>query len=268
MIAVEEATGEIQPWNDGNAASQIIRERFQARLNPELLFSLFGHGFIVNPELDGARTIGQLENRDGWYRVFDVGTEDDMNDTEAALRLLAEEEVVGEIVSSNIFFIGTQEERQPWINGAGTEVGNMVSNEAWDEVRVGHLHEDLGLPLSHKLPRVLPMTLVCSRKPLVMQSDQSDNAIENPQSATAVKEQEKLRFKPKVRLCVCGNFEEVHPEMKDANAAETVPIEILRLIASLLAMNPGWSALSLDICAAFRGIDEAPSGIDQARVDS
>ena len=45
------------------------------------------------------------------------------------------------------------EERQPWINGAGTEVGNMVSNEPWDEVRVGHLHEDLGLPLSHKLPR-------------------------------------------------------------------------------------------------------------------
>ena len=39
--------------------------------------------------------------------------------------------------------------------------------------------------------------------------------------------------------------------MKDANAAETVPIETLRLIASLLAMNPGWSALSLDICAAF-----------------
>ena len=170
------------------------------------------------------------------------------------MRLLAEEEVVGEIVSCHIFFIGTQEERQPWINGAGTEVDKMVSNEAWDEVRVGPLHEDLGLPLSHKLPRVLPMTLVCSRKPLVMQSDQSDNAepIENPQSATAVKEQEKLRFKPKVVcVCVCGNFEEVHPEMKDANAAETVPIETLRLIASLLAMNPGWSALSLDICAAF-----------------
>ena len=121
------------------------------------------------------------------------------------MRLLAEEEVVGEIVSCHIFFIGTQEERQPWINGAGTEVDKMVSNEAWDEVRVGPLHEDLGLPLSHKLPRVLPMTLVCSRKPLVMQSDQSDNAqpIENPQSATAVKEQEKLRFKPKV-VCVCA----------------------------------------------------------------
>ena len=45
MITVEKATGEVQPWNDGNAASQIIRERFKAHLNPELLFSLFGHGF-------------------------------------------------------------------------------------------------------------------------------------------------------------------------------------------------------------------------------
>ena len=29
MISVEESVGEIQPWNDGNTASEIIRERFK-----------------------------------------------------------------------------------------------------------------------------------------------------------------------------------------------------------------------------------------------
>ena len=52
MISVEESVGEIQPWNDGNTASEIIRERFKKQLVPEAekhLFGLFGHGFLVTP---------------------------------------------------------------------------------------------------------------------------------------------------------------------------------------------------------------------------
>ena len=52
MITVEESVGEIQPWNDGNTASEIIRERFRKHLVPEAekhLFGLFGHGFLVTP---------------------------------------------------------------------------------------------------------------------------------------------------------------------------------------------------------------------------
>ena len=53
MITVEESMGETQPWNDGNAASEIIRERLRKHLVPEMerqLFGLFGHGFMVVPE--------------------------------------------------------------------------------------------------------------------------------------------------------------------------------------------------------------------------
>ena len=55
MITVEESVGEIQPWNDGNAASDIIRERLRKHMVPETerqLFGLFGHGFMVVPESD------------------------------------------------------------------------------------------------------------------------------------------------------------------------------------------------------------------------
>ena len=41
-----------QPWNTDNAASSIIRARLKDHTQPELLFSLFGHGFLVDsPEL-------------------------------------------------------------------------------------------------------------------------------------------------------------------------------------------------------------------------
>ena len=60
-----------------------------------------------------------------------------------------------------------------------------------------------------------------------------------------------MRHKPKVRLCVCGNFQDSQPHMKDENAAETVPVEIVRLMLALLARNPSWNALSLDVSAVF-----------------
>ena len=49
LITVEEATGQVQQWNTDNAASDIIRARFKDHMQPELLFSLFGHGFLVDP---------------------------------------------------------------------------------------------------------------------------------------------------------------------------------------------------------------------------
>ena len=68
MITVEESVGEIQPWNDGNTASDIIRERFRKHLVPEAekhLFGLFGHGFLATPvaddEPDGEVRVGVVE---------------------------------------------------------------------------------------------------------------------------------------------------------------------------------------------------------------
>ena len=49
LLTVEEARGEVQPWNTGNAAADLIRARFKLHMQPELLFSLFGHGFMVDP---------------------------------------------------------------------------------------------------------------------------------------------------------------------------------------------------------------------------
>ncbi|OLP82434.1 hypothetical protein AK812_SmicGene36910 [Symbiodinium microadriaticum] len=270
LITVEEATGAVQAWNDGNTASEIIRQRFKAHLKPELLFSLFGHGFLIGPE-PGEPVIAaagkqdvpfQEESKENWYRVFDAGTEDAMNEMEVALRLLAEEEITGEPVPSSIFFTGTEHERQPWIKAAEDEVSNMTTNAAWVEVNINNAREELGLGPHERLPKVLPMTVVCTRKPLLMQDDKcesnrdakkvhDDKGLKAPQSASEVKDLEQRRFKAKVRLCVCGNFEEVKPEMKDANAAETVPVEVLRLLLTLLTMHLTWSALSLDISAAF-----------------
>ena len=270
LITVEEATGAVQAWNDGNTASEIIRQRFKAHLKPELLFSLFGHGFLIGPE-PGEPVIAaagkqdvpfQEESKENWYRVFDAGTEDAMNEMEVALRLLAEEEITGEPVPSSIFFTGTEHERQPWIKAAEDEVSNMTTNAAWVEVNINNAREELGLGPHERLPKVLPMTVVCTRKPLLMQDDKcesnrdakkvhDDKGLKAPQSASEVKDLEQRRFKAKGRLCVCGNFEEVKPEMKDANAAETVPVEVLRLLLTLLTMHLTWSALSLDISAAF-----------------
>ena len=277
MITVEESVGETQPWNDGNAASEIIRERLRKHLIPETerqLFGLFGHGFMVVPEPEAvdpgpvaAATCQeefQQESTEGFYRVYDIATEDSMNELETAVQLLADEEAVGEPVTTNIFFTGTPEEKQIWYEAAKTEVDNMVSSNAWVEVRSDHAHEDLNLDRSKKLPRVLPMTLVCTRKPLSMQDDQPvkqfdpgqvvHQLLEPPkgsQSASEVQAREQMRYKPKVRLCVSGNFQESQPHMKDENAAETVPIEIVRLMLILLARNPSWDALSLDVSAAF-----------------
>ena len=267
LITVEEATGTVQAWNDGNTASEIIRQRFKAHLKPELLFSLFGHGFLVGPELGelAVAAAGKQDepiHKDNWYRVFDAGTEDAMNEMEIALRLLAEEEVTGEPVPSSIFFTGTEQERQPWIKAAGDEVLNMTTNAAWVEVNISSAREELGLGPHERLPKALPMTVVCTRKPLLMQDDKCEpsgdagkvlgnKSLQAPQSASEVRALEQKRFKPKVRLCVCGNVEEVKPEMKDANAAETVPVEVLRLMLTLLATHLSWSALSLDISAAF-----------------
>ena len=95
-----------------------------------------------------------------------------MSELETAAQLLADEEAAGEPVTTNIFFTGTPEERKIWFAAAKTEVDNMVSSNAWVEVRSDHAHEDLNLDRSKRLPRVLPMTLVRTRKPLIMQDDQ------------------------------------------------------------------------------------------------
>ncbi|CAE7399595.1 unnamed protein product [Symbiodinium pilosum] len=257
MITVEESVGEIQPWNDVNAASEILRA-FMVAPEPE----------AVDPDPVAAvahQEEFQRESTEGFYRVYDVATEDSMNELETAVQLLADEEAVGEPVSTNIFFTGTPEEKKIWYDAAKTEVDNMVSSNAWVEVRVDHAHVDLNLDRSKKLPRALPMTLVCTRKPLIMQDDQPteqvdtgqvvqqllEPSIKGSQSASAVQAHERMRYKPKVRLCVCGNFQEAQPHLKDENAAETVPIEIVRLMLALLARNPSWNALSLDVSAAF-----------------
>ena len=61
----------MQPWNAGNAAADLIRARFKHHTQPELLFSLFGHGFMVDavdmvvaPEAATATAAMNLEKSD------------------------------------------------------------------------------------------------------------------------------------------------------------------------------------------------------------
>ena len=78
------------------------------------LFGLFGHGFMVVPEpeaLDPGPVAAvahqeefQRESTEGFYRVYDIATEDSMNELETAVQLLADEEAAGEPVTTNIFF--------------------------------------------------------------------------------------------------------------------------------------------------------------------
>ncbi|CAE7340676.1 unnamed protein product, partial [Symbiodinium microadriaticum] len=86
MISVEESVGEIQPWNDGNTASEIIRERFKKQLVPEAekhLFGLFGHGFLVTPVAEEAKYV-IYSNKVKQHMVTDEATSHRLMVTETA----------------------------------------------------------------------------------------------------------------------------------------------------------------------------------------
>ena len=220
LITVEEATGQVQPWNTDNAASDIIRARFKDHMQPELLFSLFGHGFLLDPpelalapeaaaavaESDNKRDF--LEGKQCWicqrtakecyqaklssashepkgYQVDSADIETTADELGNLMAEVASMKASAESVDCRVFVEGKEEAKQKWFNGAKAEMEGMQEKGVLHELKRDSLRAELGLGPDERIPRILPTKLVVSRKPEDGTHDSSKEAgkVEDPPSA-------------------------------------------------------------------------------------
>ena len=193
LLTVEEARGEVQPWNAGNTAADLIRARFKHHMQPELLFSLFGHGFMVDvvdmvvaPEAATATAAVNLERsgaKDRYY-VLSYKAEQDMLQSEAEPHRVT----IAEDEDASVFTRqGVEEwEREKWAHGLSKELDNMKTKGILIEVDTG-MYPDV---------RSVPSKLVLRKKPI------QDNETEEPRKvgATEMAEIVKRAWDPRVRL--------------------------------------------------------------------
>ena len=149
LINVEEALGQVQPWNTDNTASDIIRARFKDQMQPELLFNLFGHGILVDtvdldavavPEAATATMCDEkTEAKDKCY-VLSHKAEQDMLQAEAEQHLvtIAEDEDISVFTRQGV----EEWEREKWVQGLVKELDIMKRKGVLIEVDAG-LYPDL-----------------------------------------------------------------------------------------------------------------------------
>ena len=205
MLTVEESVGEIQPWNDGNTASDIIRERFKKHLVPEVekhLFGLFGHGFLVTPaaddEPDGEVKVGVVEaerpnpeNTKTRYVIYSNKVEQQMIKDETTSHRL----MVTESADAGVFMNPSTPEWElnKWMDGLSKELDTMEVKNVLEKV-----------PQS-KFPNAkpVPSKLVLTKKPM----EDSDVIIKSDMGASEVAALIQQAWNPRVRLVACRNFE-------------------------------------------------------------
>ena len=282
LITVEEATGQVQAWNTDNAASSVIRARFKDHMQPELLFSLFGHGFLVDsPELavaSGAAVAVAdetkhdfLEGKRCWichrtarechqakldsippgpkgYQIDAADTETTADEIANLMAEVASMKASAETVDCRVFVEGTEEARMKWFNGAKAEMEGMREKGVLDELKRDSLRAELGLGPDERIPRVLPTKLVVSRKP-------EDGALESSQEPSKI---EDPPWKAKCRLRACGNFEaEDGAEVSTQNVCPMA----LRIMGYQLSSHASWIGASGDVSLAFLNSSMDPSEI-------
>ncbi|CAE7589797.1 unnamed protein product, partial [Symbiodinium microadriaticum] len=209
MLTVEESVGEIQPWNDGNTASDIIRERFKKHLVPEVekhLFGLFGHGFLVTPaaddEPDGEVKVGVVEaerpnpeNTKTRYVIYSNKVEQQMIKDETTSHRL----MVTESADAGVFMNPSTPEWElnKWMDGLSKELDTMEVKNVLEKV-----------PQS-KFPNAkpVPSKLVLTKKPM----EDSDVIIKSDMGASEVAALIQQAWNPRVRLVACRNFEKRRP---------------------------------------------------------
>ena len=245
LITVEEALGQVQPWNTDNAASDIIRARFKEHMQPELLFSLFGHGFLVDagtveaaviPEVAVATVFDDKAESKNRYYILSHKAEQEMlkNEAEQHLVTIAEDE------DASVFTRPGVEpwEHEKWVQGLVKELETMKRKGVLIEVDAG-LYPDL---------KAVPSKLVLRKKPL------HDDDIEKPKTVGAAELAEacKRAWDARVRLVACGNFERGTKAGDPENYSANPGPDSLRMLISLLARNrDAWTVLVLDISCAF-----------------
>ncbi|CAE6971992.1 GIP [Symbiodinium sp. CCMP2592] len=235
MITVEESVGEIQPWNDGNTASEIIRERFKKHLVPEAekhLFGLFGHGFLVTPV--------EKEEPDGEARV-----EQQMIKDEATSQRL----MVTEAADAGVFVNPSTPEWElnKWMAGLNKELDTMETKNVLEKVRQSEFPK----------AKPVPSKLVLTKKPM----EDSEVIIRSDMGASEIAALIQQAWNPRVRLVACGNFEKDSKAHDPENFAGNPGAETVRILLSLLARRPtNMTAVVLDISCAFLNarLDRSP----------
>ena len=245
LLTVEEARGEIQPWNTGNAAADLIRARFKPHTQPELLFSLFGHGFMVDPvdlvaapEAATAATAVNGERSDvkDRYYILSYKVEQDMlkSETEPHRVTIAEDEDASVFTRDGV----EEWEREKWVHGLSKELDNMKTKGVLIETDAGK-YPDV---------RAVPSKLVLRKKPIQDSETEESKGI----GASGLAEIIKRSRDPRVRLVACGNYERDTKPGDPANYSANPGPDLMRVLISLLARHRRtWSALVLDISCAF-----------------
>ena len=183
------------------------------------------------------------------YHVETFEEEADAEEQERILNVLAKQKAGAETVSAKVFTTGTEEAQHRWFLAAQKEVASMEEMEVWDELPENplELREHLGLKQTDEIPAILPMSLVCTEKPVLMQQDkhvlQQGAAIAAEQASAAILE--------RVRLVVCGNYEDTSGIDTSAYASSNVDVNCLRVMYSELANHQEWEGMGFDVSHAF-----------------
>ncbi|CAE7378484.1 unnamed protein product [Symbiodinium sp. CCMP2456] len=122
------------------------------------------------------------------------------------------------------------DEKWKWVNeGLKPELETLQAKEIYEE------WDEADLPSGAK---VLPSKVVLTKKPL---QDDAEVDPADPLSA----------WRAKARIVVCGNHEQNTVGHDPDNASANPAIEHIRWSAACLASNSSWTALVLDVTAAF-----------------
>ena len=178
------------------------------------------------------------------YYILPFEMEEEMNSTEADTReLMASAESVPQTVlwSDDI----SEEERAKWLHGLQTEIDTMTTGkQVLREVTRAEARDIWELSSVTELPTPVPSKLVLTRKPDVAAAPLETSAAAACKTALD-------SWKARVRLVACGNFQEDTQAHMLENSSANPSQELLRLLLSMLARHPDWSALVLDISCAF-----------------
>ena len=169
------------------------------------------------------------------YYVLTAKQEEQILECEAELLEASHEQATAEPVSTSVLFQENEKERSKWISGLENELRNMDEKQVYTKVKRKDIRKTLGLEDHEDLPQVLPAKLVMTRKP----NSTGDSSCKD--GARAAADQAKDDWLAKVRMVVCGNYED----------GTNLAIESLRALFSRAAREATWLAGALDISCAF-----------------
>ncbi|CAE7496920.1 unnamed protein product [Symbiodinium sp. CCMP2456] len=173
------------------------------------------------------KTTPKPEDKLDRYKILSYEVEQEMNRAEVEVAQLVTDTIDARVLSDPKTPV---DEKWKWVNeGLKPELETLQAKEIYDE------WDEADLPLGWK---VLPAKVVLTKKPL------QDDAVVDPTDPLS-------SWRAKARIVVCGNHEQNTVGHDPDNASANPAIEHIRWSAACLASNSSWTALVLDIMAAF-----------------